>query len=116
MSTPETRTKVHEAEVSAVKEYLASLSPDDLQRPSACVDWSVADVLAHLAGQPHASVIRRGLEEDYSPPEGSPAVADHDEAPGPGASMRVTSSKAAAVRAGSNPPAATPQRGVAAAG
>ena len=79
MSTPETRTKVHEAEVSAVKEYLASLSPDDLQRPSACVDWSVADVLAHLASQRHALLIRRGLQGDYSPPEGSPAVADHDE-------------------------------------
>lgn len=79
MDTPESRTDVLEAEVSTVKEYLASLSPDDLQRPSACADWSVADVLAHLAGQEHASRVRRGLEGDYSPPEGSPAVADHDE-------------------------------------
>ena len=79
MDTPESRKMVHEAEASALKEYLASLSPDDLQRPSACVDWSVADVLAHLAGQPQALMIRRGLQGDYSPPEGFPAVADHDE-------------------------------------
>ena len=79
MDTPESRTKVLEAEVNSVKEYLASLSNDDLQRPSACVDWSVADVLAHLAGQDHAPRVRRGLQGDYSPEEGSPAVADHDE-------------------------------------
>ena len=79
MDTPETMTKVLAAEVSAVKEYLASLSTDDLQRPSACVDWSVADVLAHLAGQDHAPRVRRGLQGDHSPEGGSPAVADHDE-------------------------------------
>jgi len=79
MDTPETMTKVLAAEVSAVKEYLASLSTDDLQRPSACVGWSVADVLAHLAGQDHAPRVRRGLQGDHSPEEGSPAVADHDE-------------------------------------
>ena len=79
MDTPETMTKVLAAEVSAVKEYLASLSTDDLQRPSACVDWSVADVLAHLAGQDHAPRVRRGLQGDHSPEKGSPAVADHDE-------------------------------------
>ena len=79
MYTPESRAKVLEAEVSAVKEYLAALSAEDLQRPSACVDWSVADVLAHLAGQDHAPRVRRGLQGDYSPEEGAPAVADHDE-------------------------------------
>ena len=79
MDTPETRVKVLETEVDAVKNYLASLSTDDLQWPSACVDWSVADVLAHLAGQDHASRVRRGIQGDFSPPDGSPAVADHDE-------------------------------------
>ena len=62
-----------------MKQYLATLSPEDLQRPSACVDWSVADVVGHLAGQEHASRVLRGLQGDFSPPEGSPAVADHDE-------------------------------------
>ena len=79
MDTPESRAKILEAEVSALKDYLASLSPEDLQRPSACVDWSVADVVGHLAGQEHASRVLRGLQGDFSPPEGSPAVADHDE-------------------------------------
>ena len=79
MDTPESRIKVLETEVDAVKKYLASLSADDLQWPSACVDWSVADVLAHLAGQDHASRVRRGLQGDFSPPDGSPVVDDHDE-------------------------------------
>ena len=79
MDTPESRAKVLEAEVSAVKEYFASLSPEDLQTPSACVDWSVADVMGHLAGQDHASRVSRGLQGDFSPPDGAPAVAGHDE-------------------------------------
>ena len=68
-----------EAEVSAVKEYFASLSPEDLRAPSACVDWSVADVMGHLAGQDHASRVSRGLQGDFSPPAGAPAVAGHAE-------------------------------------
>ena len=79
MDTPESRVKILEAEVEAVKKYLASLSPEDLQKPSACVDWSVADVIGHLAGQDFASRVNRGLQGDHSPPEGAPAVADHDE-------------------------------------
>ena len=71
--------KVLEAEVSAAKEYFASLSPEELQRPSACVDWSVADVMAHLAGQDHASRVKRGLQGDYSSPEGALPVTDFDE-------------------------------------
>lgn len=79
MNTPATLAKILEGEVNAVRGYLTSLTDSDLQKPSACVDWSVADVMAHLAGQDHAPRVRRGLEGDYSPPEGSPAVADHDE-------------------------------------
>lgn len=79
MDTPESRVKVLEAEVSAVKEYIASLSSEDLRTPSACVDWSVADVIGHLAGQEHASRVRRGLQGDFSPPEGAPPTADFNE-------------------------------------
>jgi len=79
MDTPEYRAKVLEFEVDAVKSYFAALSDADLQQPSACADWSVADVMAHLAGQEHSSRIRRGLEGDYAPEEGAPAVLDHDE-------------------------------------
>jgi len=79
MTTPEATAKILESEVNSVKGYFASLSESDLQKPSACENWSVADVLAHLAGQDHALRVRRGLEGDYSPPEGAPEVADHDE-------------------------------------
>ena len=79
MTTPEATAKILESEVNAVKGYLAALSEFDLQKPSACESWSVADVMAHLAGQDNALVIRKGLEGDYSPPEGAPAVANHNE-------------------------------------
>ena len=79
MDTPESRAKVLEAEAGAAKQYLASLSPEDLLKPSACVDWSVADVIGHLAGQDFALRVSRGLQGDYSPPAGAPAVDDHDE-------------------------------------
>ncbi|PKB71323.1 MAG: hypothetical protein BZY87_05570 [SAR202 cluster bacterium Io17-Chloro-G6] len=79
MSTPEFRAKVLEAEGQAVKEFLATLSVEDLQKASACEGWTVADVLAHLAGQPFVSRVGRGLQGDISPDEGAPAVAHHDE-------------------------------------
>ena len=79
MDTPEFRAKILETEVEAVKKYFVSLSPDDLQKPSACEDWSVADVLGHLGGQAFALQVNRGIQGDYSPPEGATAVADHDE-------------------------------------
>ncbi|MCS5668029.1 MAG: maleylpyruvate isomerase family mycothiol-dependent enzyme [Dehalococcoidia bacterium] len=79
MDTPEIRLKVLEAETCAANEYFASLSSEELQMPSACVDWSVADVMGHLAGQDHASRVRRGLQGDYSPPDSAPPVADFDE-------------------------------------
>ena len=79
MITPALTVKILEAEVNDVRGYFASLTESDLQKASACENWSVADVMAHLAGQDHASRVRRGLEGDFSPPEGAPEVADHDE-------------------------------------
>ena len=79
MYQPESRAKVLEAEVDAAKRYFASLTPEDLLKPSACEDWTVADVIGHLAGQPFALQVGRGLQGDFSPPEGAPVVADHDE-------------------------------------
>lgn len=79
MNTPEFRAKVLETESKVVKEYLASLSVEELRKASACEGWTVADVIAHLAGQPFVSRVSRGLQGDISPGEGAPAVADHDE-------------------------------------
>jgi len=79
METPESRVSILENEVDAAKSYFGGLTAEQLQRPSACVDWTVADVVGHLAGQEHASRVRRGLTGDHSPEEGAPAVTDHDE-------------------------------------
>jgi uncharacterized protein (TIGR03083 family) len=79
MDTPESRRKILGSETSAANQYFASLSTEDLQKPSACEDWTVADVMGHLAGQEHASRVKRGLQGDYSPPEGAPEVADFNE-------------------------------------
>ena len=79
MNTPGFRAKVLEAEVNAAKEYLSCLSPEDLQKASACEGWTVADVLAHLASQPFVSRVNRGVQGDISPDPGAPAFADHDE-------------------------------------
>ena len=66
MDTLEYKVKLLESEVESFKAHLNALSPEELQIPSACVGWSVADVIGHLAGQEHASRVRRGLEGDYS--------------------------------------------------
>ena len=70
MDTLEYKVKLLESEVESFKAHLNALSPEELQIPSACVGWSVADVIGHLAGQEHASRVRRGLEGDYSPQRG----------------------------------------------
>jgi uncharacterized protein (TIGR03083 family) len=79
MDTPEFRAKVLEAEVRAVKEYVSTLSLEDLEKASACEGWTVADVVGHLAGQPFVSRMNRGLQGDISPDGGASAVATHDE-------------------------------------
>ena len=79
MRQPEFRAKVLEDEGRALKEYLSSLPLEDLKKDSACQGWTVADVLAHLAGQPFAPRLIRGLQGDISPGEGAPTVLEHDE-------------------------------------
>ena len=79
MRQPEFRAKVLEDEGRALKEYLSSLPLEDLKMGSACQGWTVADVLAHLAGQPFASRLTRGLQGDISPDEGASAVREYDE-------------------------------------
>jgi uncharacterized protein (TIGR03083 family) len=60
------------AEVKAFTHYLASLAPAAWHAPSACDQWQVADVLAHLVPQADhlGVVIARGLQGDLSPPAG----------------------------------------------
>lgn len=73
------RVEILRQEVAAFKERVAAMSPEDWERPSACVGWSVADVIAHLSGQAFALNVGRGLQGDFSPPPGAAPVTDHNE-------------------------------------
>ena len=79
MQNPAERVEVLRQEVASFKERVASLSPDDWDRPSACYGWSVADVIAHLSGQAFALNVARGLQGDSSPPPGAAPATDHNE-------------------------------------
>jgi uncharacterized protein (TIGR03083 family) len=64
------RAKIVQAEAKRLEQFLGALSPEDWQRPSACDQWQVADVVAHLAGTNVVGVITRGLQGDVAPPPG----------------------------------------------
>lgn len=61
-----------------LRDELAALTPDELETPRACGDWTVAEVASHLAqaGERYALWVRRALEGYTDPPEGSGFVAD----------------------------------------
>ena len=79
MGIAEERVETLRQEVADFKRRLAALPPDAWERPSACQGWTVADVVAHLVGQDFALRVSRGLQGDFSPPEGAPPVTEHDE-------------------------------------
>ena len=79
MQSPAERVEILRQEVAAFKERVAALSPQDWDLPSACEGWTVADVVAHLAGQAFALNVSRGLQGDSSPPAGAAPVTEHDE-------------------------------------
>jgi uncharacterized protein (TIGR03083 family) len=79
MNSPDHRVKVLHQEAEAFKAFLSGLPPASWEHPSACDRWTVAHVVSHLGTQAFALRVARGLQGDYSPPEGSPPVAEHDE-------------------------------------
>ena len=79
MTTPTHRINLLEQEARELLAFLQSLSRDDWQTPSACQGWSVADVVGHLTSVGLANRLLRGLDGDYSPPQGSPPPEQHDE-------------------------------------
>lgn len=76
MYSDEDRIKVVHSEAKRLEQYLSSLSPDDWRRPSACDQWTVADVVAHLADMSitFAERITKGLQGNVSPPPNRPAA------------------------------------------
>jgi uncharacterized protein (TIGR03083 family) len=66
------RLRLLQAESERIKQYFHSLPPDALRQPSACTQWQVQDVIAHLIGvaETYAGNLSRGLQGDTAPPAG----------------------------------------------
>ena len=66
------RLDVLTAESARLDQYFRTLSPEAWTRPSACTQWQVQDVVAHLVGvaEFYAATVVRGLHGETSPPAG----------------------------------------------
>ena len=69
MDTFADRVKVLQSESERIKQYLHALPPEALSKPSACTQWQVQDVIAHLVGvaETYANSVSRGLQGDTGP-------------------------------------------------
>ena len=74
MESPETRVRIAENESGRLKEYLASLSEEDWNKPSACQRWTVRDLVAHMAwvAESYTNRIHQSLRGEAVPADGSP--------------------------------------------
>ena len=74
MESFEERAKLYKSESERFQDYLKNLPADEWNKQSACDEWSVADVVAHLVGNSefYAGTVARGLQGESSPPEGRP--------------------------------------------
>ena len=63
------RVKILQSESERIKQYLQALPPEALRKPSACTQWQVQDVIAHLVGvaETYANSVSRGLQGDTAP-------------------------------------------------
>ena len=76
IDTYQAQVKLIESESERIKEFVSSLPPEALERPSPCEKWNVGEVIAHLDwfAEIYGSMMERGLRGDQSPTEGFPAV------------------------------------------
>lgn len=74
--------KLIQAESTRLKTYLHALPREAWSRPSACAEWQVQDMVAHLvlSARAYTATISRGLQGDASPPEGRPPAGAHNAA------------------------------------
>ena len=79
MNAPNNRIDLLEQEARTLLDFLGTQSPDAWAADSACEGWTVADVIGHLTSVDLSTRLLRGLDGDYSPPEGSPSPEQHDE-------------------------------------
>jgi uncharacterized protein (TIGR03083 family) len=63
-----------QAESTRLKQYLHALPRTAWSQPSACAQWQIQDVVAHLVfnAEDYIAFLSRGLQGDTSPPEGAP--------------------------------------------
>lgn len=76
MDSFEERAKQYKSESVRFQAYLSGLPNDAWGRQSACDEWQVADVVAHLVGNAefYARTVTLGLQGESTPPEGRPAA------------------------------------------
>ena len=79
MTTASDSIDLLEREAQQLLAFLQSLPPEAWQTASACAGWTIADVVGHLTSVDLSTRLLRGLDGDYSPPEGSPEPERHDE-------------------------------------
>ena len=70
------QVKIIHAESTQLRQYLDTLPPEAWEQPSACAQWQIQDVVAHLVGvaEFYTDTLSRGLQGDTAPPEGFPAA------------------------------------------
>jgi uncharacterized protein (TIGR03083 family) len=66
------RLKILETESERLAQYLQNLPAEAWTKPSACAQWQVQDVVAHLVGvaEFYAGSVARGLQGETAPPAG----------------------------------------------
>lgn len=81
MAAPDAYVPLVHTEADGLAQFLATLSADDWQRPSACDLWAIRDVVAHLiwAADFYTDAVSRGIHGDLShpadrPPGNAPAL------------------------------------------
>ena len=79
MTTTSQSIDLLEHEASLLLDFLRTLHTESWQTASACEGWTIADVIGHLTSVDLSNRLLRGLEGDYSAPDGSPAPDQHDE-------------------------------------
>src|SRR5262245_11282519 len=65
-----------DAEAAQLRDFLAGLGPEGWSRPSACAEWTVGDVAAHLTqgARTWGDAVTRARAGDYNPPPGQPPL------------------------------------------
>jgi uncharacterized protein (TIGR03083 family) len=74
MRTWEERANLLREESRSFQHYLTGLPAEAWDQQSACDQWLVKDVVAHLVGNAefYATTVERGLQGQYDPPHGRP--------------------------------------------